>query len=257
MVIRVGLCSVTFRALAAADVAALAAESGLESVEWGGDVHVPPGDVVGAEQVAEITANAGLVVASYGSYYRASEGEDIAPVLDSAEALGAQRVRVWAGRVGSDEADAAQRSRVVEHLRTASAAAAQRGLTLSLEYHRQTLADTPDATLRLLDEVGHPALHTYWQPTVGAPDDVAIAEYRAIADRVTAAHVFSWWPHAERQPLDARDALWRGFFAAAGAQAAPPQDALLEFVPDDDPAVLPREAEALRRYRRAATFSTD
>jgi hypothetical protein len=54
-------------------------------------------------------------------------------------------------------------------------------------------------------------------------------------------HVFSWWPRAERHPLAARSALWREALALAGDV-----DALLEFVPGDDPAVLAREAATLR-----------
>ena len=43
--IRPGLCSVTFRALDVPAVVRLAAEAGLERIEWAGDVHVPPGDL--------------------------------------------------------------------------------------------------------------------------------------------------------------------------------------------------------------------
>ena len=249
MTIRIGLCSVTFRALGAAQIVSLAAQSSLESIEWGGDVHVPPGDAVTARHVAALTADAGLAVASYGSYFRAGEGEDIAPVLDSASELGAQRIRVWAGSVDAADATESEHAATVDRLRAAAAAASDRGIELALEYHGGTLANAPATTLRALDEVDHQALRTYWQPTVGAPDAVAIDEYRAIADRVNAVHVFSWWPRTERRPLADRDGLWRELFATASASPRPPRDALLEFVPDDDPAVLAREAAALRAYR--------
>ncbi|WP_460796527.1 sugar phosphate isomerase/epimerase family protein [Microbacterium sp. GXF0217] len=251
MTIRIGLCSVTFRALSAERVVALAAQSGLESIEWGGDVHVPPGDVATARQVAALTADAGLAVASYGSYFRAGEDEDITPVLDSASALGARRIRVWAGSVDAADATEHEHAGTIERLRNAAAAASDRGLELALEYHGGTLANAPATTLRVLDEVDHPALRTYWQPTVGATHTEAIDEYTAIADRVSAVHVFSWWPRTERRPLADRDALWRELFATASAAPQPPQDALLEFVPDDDPAVLVREASVLRAYRDA------
>ena len=38
-----GVCSVTFRALSVEEVAQLAASAGVQAIEWGGDVHVPPG----------------------------------------------------------------------------------------------------------------------------------------------------------------------------------------------------------------------
>lgn len=253
--IRIGLCSITFRALGVERIVALAADTGLESIEWGGDVHVPPGDVVTARRVARVTADAGLISCSYGSYFRAGVEEDFAPVLDAASALGVDRIRVWAGRIGSADADDTHRAGVTDRLRAAAAAASERGVSLALEFHGRTLADTPAATLRLLADVDHPALFTYWQPTVGAADDEAVDEYRALADRVSAAHVFSWWPHTERLRLSERTPLWQSFFTAAFTMPTPPKDALLEFVLGDNPAVLAREVRALRSFRDAG-FAT-
>ncbi|MGN8027461.1 sugar phosphate isomerase/epimerase family protein [Microbacterium sp. 22242] len=248
MSIRPGLCSVTYRPLDPAAIVELAAEAQLAVIEWGGDVHVPPGDVARAAEVARITADAGLEVCSYGSYFRAGIGEEIDPVLDSAEALGADRIRVWAGGIGSAEATGAQRSGIIDGLARAAEQAGRRGISLALEFHGGTLADDAAQTLSVLDEVGSTHLSTYWQPTVSAPDEIALAEYERIADRVSAVHVFSWWPAAERLTLTARDGLWRAFFTAAAAAPSPPRDALLEFVPGDAPEALAGEAAALRGY---------
>lgn len=246
--IRPGLCSVTFRALAPEEIVMLAADAGLEAIEWGGDVHIPPGAVTRAAQVAQSTTDAGLAVASYGSYFRAGADEELAPILDSAEALGTRRVRIWAGSVDAFEATDADWARTVDRLRSAAAEAGERGIDLALEFHSGTLAATAPSTLRLLDEVGSPYLSTYWQPTIGASVDAVLEEYRALAAHTSAAHVFSWWPKHERLPLRARDALWTRFFAEAGAAESPPRDALIEFVPNDDPAVLSSEAATLRGY---------
>ena len=40
-----GLCSVTFRRCSAAEIVELATRAGLRCIEWGGDVHVPHGDL--------------------------------------------------------------------------------------------------------------------------------------------------------------------------------------------------------------------
>lgn len=246
--IRPGLCSVTFRSLPAEQVIDLAAQAGLAVVEWGADVHVPAGDVERAAAVATATTDAGLSSCSYGSYFRAEDGEELTPILDTAAALGVDRVRVWAGRLGSAEASPDHWAGLVSRLRDAAEESAARGIDLALEFHSGTLADTAPTTLRLLDEVASPALSTYWQPTVGASVDAVLSEYRAIAAHTRAAHVFSWWPAQERLPLRARDALWTRFFAEALAAPRPPREALLEFVPNDDPALLPGEAAALRSY---------
>ncbi|MFD1150682.1 sugar phosphate isomerase/epimerase family protein [Saccharothrix hoggarensis] len=238
---RVGLCSVTLRALAPADVLRVAAEAGLRVVEWGGDVHAPPGRV---DAVRGLTAASGLTTCSYGSYWKAGEYpvERFADVADAAVGLGAPRVRVWAGVEGSADASRATRDRVVSALREAAQAAAERGLTIALEFHGGTLADTPRATLDLLDAVDHPALGTYWQPSVDEPDEPALAGLALLRHRVAAVHVFSWWPGTTRLPLTAREGLWR---RALDLLAADPVDLLLEFVPGDDPAVLGREAAVL------------
>ena len=250
--IRSGLCSVTFRQLEPARVAVLAADAGLEVIEWGGDVHVPPGDTARAEQVARVTVDAGLAVASYGSYFRATKGEEITPVLDAAQALGADRVRVWAGRLGSADASDAEKQGIADRLRDAASAASDRGISLALEFHGGTLTDSAATTLQLLADVDHPALSTYWQPRVDAQDADALADYAALRDRVSAVHVFSWWPAAERLRLAEHDDLWRRFFASVSETAQPPRDALLEFVPDDDPALLAEEAATLRSWIDAA-----
>jgi sugar phosphate isomerase/epimerase len=248
MTMRPGLCSVTFRQLTPEQIVVHAAEAELEVIEWGGDVHVPAGDPERAVQVAQATTDAGLAVCSYGSYFRAGADEALTPILDSAEALGAGRVRIWAGRVDSADATPQQYAEVVARLRDAVAEASDRGIALALEYHRGTVADNPDAVLRLLADVASSALSTYWQPSVGAADAVALAEFDALAAQTSAVHVFSWWPRAERLRLHERGALWQALFAAASAAASPSRDALLEFVPDDDPALLAAEAATLRGW---------
>ncbi|WP_229790378.1 sugar phosphate isomerase/epimerase family protein [Mycetocola manganoxydans] len=247
--IRAGLCSVTLRGSSADEVIAIAVASGLESIEWGGDVHVPPGDVRTARDVGERTRAAGLEVASLGSYYRCDG--DFGPVLSTAEALGAPRVRVWAGTTGSADATAADREHVASQLGNAAAHAADLGLELALEFHRGTLTDTVESTLELLDRSGATNVSCYWQPAIGADDDTALAALAQLAPWLSALHVFSWWPHDERLPLSARESLWTR--ALDFARALPSvTDALLEFVPGDDLALLPREAAVLRAWLDAS-----
>ncbi|GAB2523428.1 sugar phosphate isomerase/epimerase family protein [Paramicrobacterium agarici] len=251
--IRAGLCSVTFRAMSTDDVIAAARDAELESIEWGtgeGE-HLVPGDREGARRLGERTRAAGLAVASLGGYYRCGDDESITPLLDSAVAAGAPRVRVWAGSVGSAEADEHERQRIASRLRDAVGQADAHGIELALEYHGRTLTDTAASTLSLLESVGMPQLSSYWQPTQGAADDAALAEFDAVAPHVSTVHVFSWWPMAERLRLSERHDLWHRVFARA-ASLPRITDALLEFVPNDDPALLPAEAATLRSWLDAA-----
>ncbi|MDT0544928.1 MULTISPECIES: TIM barrel protein [Streptomyces] len=253
---RLGICSVTFRRLDPDQVIAAVAGAGLECVEWGGDRHVPAGDERVARRVRAATEGAGLAVASYGSYYRAgvSEPEEFDAVLRSAELLGAPRIRIWAGATGTHETPPEQRRRIVEDTRRAAALAARAGVELGYEFHRNTLTDGADHTLGLLDEVGRQDVRSYWQPPVepATPDAEALSGLDALIDRVAAVHAFSWWPGTTRLPLSAREAMWRGAFERLRAHRAArggvrePLDVLLEFVPGDDEAILPREATTLR-----------
>jgi 3-dehydroshikimate dehydratase len=250
-VIRTGLCSVTLRALAIDDVVAIAAAAGLEGIEWGADVHVAPGDLGAAEAARAATETAGLRVASYGSYYRAGHDDpaDFAPILDSARALGAPRIRVWAGITASADATPVQRTAVVSGAREAADRAAAARIEVAFEFHGGTLNDEVNSALGLLKAVDHASaggrcVTTYWQPPEDLPDHEALAGLQRLLGRVSAVHVFSWWPGQARRRIAAREDLWRGAFQRLCASQAP-VDALLEFVPDDDPALVAAEAQTL------------
>ena len=244
--IATGLCSVTLRALPALRVLDLAAAAGLARIEWGGDVHAPPGDAHTARDLRAAGLDRGVAVASYGSYFRPGPHRcaDAAAVLATAAALGAPRVRIWAGDVGSAAATAEQRRTVVAQTRAAAARAADAGIRLAFEFHAGTLTDDPGSALRLLADVDHPAVGTYWQPPEGAADDAAVDGLHAVLPWVDAVHVFSWWPGNVRLPLAAREPLWRRAFDVLGGTGRD-IDALLEFVTDDDPGAVARDATTL------------
>jgi 3-dehydroshikimate dehydratase len=249
-VIRPGLCSVTFRSLEIEEIVRLAADAGLECIEWAGDVHVPPGDSAAARHAARATEQAGLAVASYGSYLR-FEGEDpefeseASGVLASAIALGAPRIRVWAGGAGSDETDGVHRALITRRIREFSDRAQEHGIEIGLEFHGGTLTDTIDSTMRLLHEIARAGVRSYWQPPQDMEEPEAIDTLRTVLGSASTIHVFSWWPNHQRHPLSARADLWREVFGVLAAEGSA-RDALLEFVPDDDPGILTHEAEALR-----------
>lgn len=241
-----GLCSVTLRALPAHRVVELAADAGLQAIEWGGDVHVPAGDVATADAVRRRTEEAGLSVCSYGSYFgRAGKTDDFAAVVEAACALGAPCIRIWAGSLGSLDTTAAQRAELVATVQAAADQAMAVGVQLAFEFHPKTLTDSVGSTLQLLAEVDRENVATYWQPPLDLPDDDAVAGLRQILDDVVTVHAFSWWPGQHRRQLDSRSALWRAV-AAALSDRPEPVPVLLEFVPEDAPEAIRPEAAALR-----------
>ncbi|WP_431880317.1 sugar phosphate isomerase/epimerase family protein [Micromonospora marina] len=258
-----GLVSVTFRQLVPAEVVALARAAGLAGIEWGGDVHVPPGDDGTARRVADLTADAGLAVSGYGSYYRLghSATEGLAPeaVVRTAGLLGAPVIRVWAGRRPSIEADDAYRAGVVEDARRVADLAGAAGLTVAFEYHRNTLTDTRDSTARLLDALVGLPVRTLWQPQPERDRAENLADLRAVLPHLADLHVFAWTPQRQRLPLRVQHADWTAYLAVAGSVPGR-RYASLEFVVDDDPGLLPADAETLRQLlgtAPAASPSTD
>lgn len=252
--IRPGLVSVTFRPLSPAEVIRVAAEAGLQGIEWGGDVHVPHGDVDIAKQVGVATREAGLEVAAYGSYYRA--GGDVEPsieaVLESALALGAPLIRVWAGNKGSADVSEEFRQGVVEDLRRICDLAQAAGVGIATEYHGGTLTDTQASCRDLIRQVNHPRLQTLWQPLRRGFADPRTAEnledLKDVLPELANVHVYEWYNDEEgrtqRASLDSRG-QWAEYMPQIQT-AVGDRWMLLEFLPGDDPAVLGQEAAALR-----------
>ncbi len=244
-----GLVSITFRQLLPEQVIAVAAEAGVLAIEWGGDVHCPHGDTQRAGEVAAMTRAAGLVVGAYGSYYRLGVSEEqglsFDAVLASAVALGAPRIRIWAGNEGSATTSAEQRGKIVADAQRVAQLAAPRGIRVVSEWHGWTLTDTAASGTAFLREVGHANFATIWQPAPTLPVDQALAELGAVLPWLDHLHVFHWDP--ERRPLAEGAANWRRYLACA-ATTGRDLIAAIEFVLGDDPAQLTPDAAALNAW---------
>ena len=235
--VKSGLVSVTFRRLPAAEVVRLAAEAGLVGIEWGGDVHVPHGDLAAAAEIGRLTREAGCEVAGYGSYYKLGVSEKrglpFARVLATAEALGAPRLRVWAGDRNSEKTSAEQRRRIVEEAMRLAETAAPSDVGIVLEFHADTLTDTAASTRALLAEIGHSNVRTGWQPVHNEGADVNCAGLESIGPWLEGAHVFHWWPTAnERRSLCEGAGDWARYLALI-RKWRPDCFASLEFVRGD------------------------
>jgi 3-dehydroshikimate dehydratase len=247
--IRPGLVSITFRSLSPKHIIELAAKANIEGIEWGSDVHVPHGHPALARELATMTKDAGLCTAAYGSYYRVgNEPADLFQrMIDAALALETRIIRVWPGRTGSDQADAAARFKITEDaLRIASLAAAA-DLKIACEWHGGTLTDTAPSAQILFADVDHPAFGTYWQPHRFMPVEECLVDMNAAKPHLQGLHVFHWDMHTgARHPLSDGEAAWREYIAAAAPALPDGSFALLEFVKDDNPAQLLADAQTLQ-----------
>jgi sugar phosphate isomerase/epimerase len=255
MTIAPGLCSITFRSLSSEDVIALATRAGVQGIEWGADVHAAPGGGTDVAALGERTRDAGLAVVSYGSYLGMAPSSDdqIDAVLDSAEALGAPMVRIWAELGVTPDSPADDRRRVSEHTAALVERTSQRGLAATLEFHPGTLTETAWSTNELLDAVARPELRTHWQPDPGLAPATALDELARIAPRLAHLHVFAWGPTGidDRWPLADGRALWTPALALAdrhGAAIPGGRYALCEYVRGDDPEQFVADARVLRSW---------
>jgi 3-dehydroshikimate dehydratase len=245
-VLKPGLVSITFRNLAPLDIVRLVKQAGMTGIEWGGDVHVPHGDLKAAREVAGLTADAGLQVAAYGSYYRLGQVNDIefAAILDTAVQLGAPTIRVWAGRRASADADGPYRAKVIGEAQNAAELAASAGTTISLEYHGGTLTDTNASALEFLNEVAYHAVKTYWQPPVGGSVDYCSAGLISVIPWLTNVHVFHWHPANERFALATGVEEWLRYLGLIRSTGRD-HYAMIEFVKDDLPVNFLSDASTL------------
>lgn len=233
-VIKSGIVSVTFRKKSPREVVDITTRAGLSAIEWGSDIHVRPGDCALAREVRDMTVSKGLEISSYGSYYYLGmDKEEFSPYLETALALGAPNIRVWAGQTASQDADSAHWEHTVADAQKICAQAAKEGLRISVEYHAHSLTDTIDSALRLLDLVGADNFYSYWQqPLTVAPENQLPEMLRLHASgKMSNIHVYCQYAGEPQRPLaDGLDA-WRSYFHAL-AEDDTLRYAMIEFVKD-------------------------
>ncbi len=244
-----GLVSVTFTRLSPEEVVRLVTLAGLEAIEWHGLAHVPHGDTDAARRVARLTIDAGLRVAAYGSYYHVGEpnGFRFDQVVETAALLGAPTIRVWAGHRPSAQADGTYREKVVSESRQLADMAAAEGMTISYEYHGDSLTDTDASALQLLREVNHPAVRSYWQPHLNDTPEQLLTGLRDVLPWLSNVHVFHWHPGTERKPLAEGADQWMQYLRTVSAGGGD-HSAMIEFVMHDSTDTFLQDAVTLKTW---------
>ena len=237
-----GMLSITFRDRTPEQVIELTKKTGLTAIEWGGDIHVPHGDVETAKRVGEMTREAGLTVAAYGSYYNCMPDESFDDVLNSAVALGAKVIRVWAGKQNFADCTQEERARLYAVLSEAVEKSAKHGITVATELHIHTLTDTTNGLVEMLKNV--PGLKTYWQQSsydLTVDDECAVME--KLGENIVNAHI-NYWVDGVQYPLsDIADRLEKYVPALEKYTAA--SAFMIEFVKDGKPEQFFADAETL------------
>ena len=245
--VNLGLVSISFRSHSVEAILAAMKAARLTHVEWGGDVHVPMGDLFRAGEVRRMTEAAGITVAAYGSYYRLGEEKNDEKgreaVLTTAEKLGTTLVRIWGGARSSADLTESDRDALIAEARVFAAMAEKRGVTLALECHGNSVTDEYHYGIDFIRAVGSPALRSFWQPNQMYDHAYNIEAAKAYLPYAEHLHVFSW-EGGKKYPLAYHEDRWRDYFTVFGAKNF---NAMLEFMHDGNIESLVPTADALRR----------
>ena len=239
------LTSVTFRKKTIEEIVDLAVQAGIDAIEWGGDVHVPPTAPAAAQTAVQLCSENGIEISAYGSYYRCSENEDFLPVLKTALALNTRIIRVWAGSLGSKMCPPETREKLNRRLSEAVAMAAEKDVIVATEYHSNTLTDELESALQLLTDI--PGLYTYWQPSPSIPRAHGYDTYtlKQLGKRVINVHVFHQ-NLKQKAPLSDGFDKWLGYFHDLKKYSAA-QYAAIEFVMGDTSEQFLEDAKTLKK----------
>jgi sugar phosphate isomerase/epimerase len=239
-----GIVSISFRKHSAQEILEAAKKSGLEAIEWGGDVHVPHGDTERAENVKALTEKYGISIPEYGSYYVISESEPelFEKVLASARALGTSVIRVWPGKRPSDSISEEDYEGYVADAKRICDLAPD--MTIALECHPNSLTDEYHTALKLLSDVERPNLKMFWQPNQHRSLEYNIDSIRALLPYIVSIHVFSW-VRKKKYPLAYLEDAWRKYIDLLSGKD---RNYMLEFMHDDDIETLEETAKVLKAW---------
>lgn len=242
-----GLVSVTLRDLPPTEIIRLVKQAGLDGIEWGADIHCPPDNPQNAKEIARQTHENELKVISYGSYYFAGKDNDFADILDTAVILQTDNIRIWAAAeyVGSADTSEETRAKITEDIQKIADMAAEKGISISFEYHNNTLTDTLDSTVRLLNDVDRKNVYTYWQKPDRATVEENVQSLKTLVEmkKLKNLHIFSHTGYNERNPFSHGAEEWTRYIEVI----KPANPALLfEFVKDDSPGQFLEDAKFLK-----------
>lgn len=259
---KTGLVSISFRKKSIKELIKATRESGLEYIEWGGDVHIPMGKVKLARKTRRLMHGGGIKSASYGSYfgliYHCDEHFPMPfkYVLKTAKALSAKTVRVWLGWpfCGCKKGKECflcdnYFNKNVSVAKSLCREAKKYDLTLSIECHWKTLTDDYHDTLRFIEAVGEDNLRLYWQPNHERGFEYNLEALKALRPYITNVHVFNWNEKGEKSSLGTERGIyeWTEYLKVLNDENASDRVCFLEFMPDGEIDSLKAEAKFLRQ----------
>lgn len=239
-----GLVSISFRNHKPEEILSRTASCHIYSIEWGSDIHAPCHDMDQLENLALLQPKYGVSCCSYGTYFRLgySDLEELPQYIYAAKILGANMLRIWAGRKKASDCSPEERAFFLEQCKKAAAIAQAHDVTLCLECHRRSYTETKEGALELMESVNSPHFRMYWQPNPDISVEENLSYIRTLREYITHVHVFHWVAD-QRLPLREGLTVWGKYLAELNGN----HHLLLEFMPDDRLESLREEADILHK----------
>ena len=240
---KTGLVSISFRQNTQREILEMMKVANLKYIEWGSDVHAPHKRLDMLAELAKMQDMYGVSCSSYGTYFRLGETpvDDLIDYIRAAKALGTDILRLWAGRRRGYELSLPEIEKFMDSCWRCADVAEREGVKLCVECHQNTFTERLEDALMLMENVDSDKFRMYWQPFCEKTVDENLAYLKKVEPYVEHLHVFNWAGSA-RLPLADGVGDWKRYLSALSR----PRTLLLEFMPDNLLATLPREADALR-----------
>lgn len=189
---KISLCTISFRhhLVSFENIVRGASAMGFDGIEiWGAHARSLAED----RRDADWLAGFGLSVPMISDYLpldRPGLDAHVMRLAQIARRWDADRIRTFAGRSATRDTGRAGRETIVAGLRHAVTRLAENGIDLLVETHPGTLADSLDATQRLLREVEHPGLGVNFDAIhLWAAGDDPVAAHRALGPHIRHHHL--------------------------------------------------------------------
>lgn len=239
---RLGLVSISFRALEAEELIRRCREVGLSKIEWGSDVHAPQNDLKKLKSIVTLQEQNGISCSSYGTYFKLGVHtlDELPSYIEAAKLLKTDILRIWGGNKNYTDMNESERAFILEEGKKAATIAEKAGVTLCLECHNDTVTNCLDGARFIMNGVDSEAFRMYWQPNQYSSIEENLAYAEWVAPYTKVIHVFNW-REKDRFPLSDAIDQWKHYLSLFDGT----QSLLLEFMPKNTPEELKEEAEAL------------
>lgn len=238
-----GLVSISFRSASVEELIKAVKDAGLACIEWGSDVHAPCNDTEKLQRIAKLQKENNIFCSSYGTYFRLGNNfpDEFIDYINASDILETDILRIWCGVKDSNLYTVEEKNKLIYDAKYIADLAAKSGKTICLECHNNTLTDTIESALEIINAVNSESFKMYWQPNQLHDFEWNINYARSIAPYAKHIHVFNW-SATTRFPLKDAVEIWKEYLNCFSGERV----LLLEFMPDDKLSSLQQEADALK-----------